>query len=133
MLVRTFHFHLYKAMSASADLSMISREQVNWDRLVVELTRSNDGVEWIKGVQTVPLSQPVSEIFDSIEAFAKKGIDDESMEFIALDWRNRRVTNISTAQRATSSYFSAHENDLPYEVSPCIFQCRGVGTIQERS
>jgi hypothetical protein len=42
--------------------------------------------------------------------------------FTALDWRNKRVTDISTGPTATTNYFQAGENNLPYELSPAFFR-----------
>ena len=45
----------------------------------------------------------------------------EYVEFIAHDWRNDRVTKISTDPTSTTNYFEAHENSLPHELSPAFF------------
>ena len=42
--------------------------------------------------------------------------------FLADDWRNRRIANVSTDPSATTNYFEANENSLPYEVSPAFFR-----------
>lgn len=42
--------------------------------------------------------------------------------FIAHDFRNKRVTEISTSPEATTNYFEAHENELPFELSPAFFR-----------
>jgi hypothetical protein len=39
-----------------------------------------------------------------------------------LDWRNKRISNISTDPNATTNYFDAHNNSLPYELSPAFFK-----------
>lgn len=44
------------------------------------------------------------------------------VEFIAHDWRNRRVTRISTDPRATTNYFEAKNNSLPFELSAAFFR-----------
>ncbi len=44
------------------------------------------------------------------------------VEFIAHDWRNDQVVKISTDPAATTNYFEAENNDLPFEVSPAFFQ-----------
>lgn len=44
------------------------------------------------------------------------------VEFIAQDWRNGQVTRISTNPTATTNYFVAKENDLPFELSPAFFR-----------
>lgn len=44
------------------------------------------------------------------------------VEFIALDWRNNVVRKISTEKSATTNYFTAKGNDLPFELSPAFFR-----------
>ncbi|MDI4665403.1 hypothetical protein K9U40_13845 [Xanthobacter autotrophicus] len=46
----------------------------------------------------------------------------EYASFIAQDWRNDRITEISTDPAATTNYFEADGNDLPYELSPAFFR-----------
>ena len=41
--------------------------------------------------------------------------------FIAMDWRNRCIREISTDPSATTSYAEARGNDYPFEVSPAFF------------
>ena len=48
--------------------------------------------------------------------------DDRGVEFIAFDFRHSETRRISTAPRATTNYFAAHENDLPFELSPAFFR-----------
>jgi hypothetical protein len=42
--------------------------------------------------------------------------------FIAKDWRNKRITQISTDPTATTNYFETKDNDLPFELSPAFFR-----------
>ena len=44
------------------------------------------------------------------------------IEFIACDWRNKRITKISTDPMATTNYFEAEETSLPFELSPAFFR-----------
>jgi hypothetical protein len=46
----------------------------------------------------------------------------QHVEFLAYDWRNTRVTKISTDPSATTNYFEAKDNDLPFELSPAFFK-----------
>jgi hypothetical protein len=46
----------------------------------------------------------------------------EYVAFIAQDWRHRKVTEISTDPAATTNYFQAGANDLPFELSPAFFR-----------
>lgn len=44
------------------------------------------------------------------------------LDFVALDWRNNQITKISTDPKATTNYFDAHSNSLPFELSPAFFK-----------
>lgn len=47
----------------------------------------------------------------------------EYVTFTAQDWRNgNRVAEISTDPAATTNYFEAKDNDLPFELSPAYFR-----------
>ena len=55
---------------------------------------------------------------DKDDAVVKKP---QYVEFIAHDWRNKTVRDISTDPRETTNYFQAKDNNLPFEVSPAFF------------
>ena len=46
----------------------------------------------------------------------------EYASFIAEDWRNKKIAEISTEPAATTNYFQRAENDLPFELSPAFFR-----------
>jgi hypothetical protein len=54
------------------------------------------------------------------ELFGQRGR--RYVEFIAQDWRNNRLARISTDPAATTNYFEAAKNSLPFEVSPAFFR-----------
>lgn len=43
-------------------------------------------------------------------------------DFIVHDFRHDRIVKVSTDPRATTNYFEAKENDLPFELSPAFFR-----------
>ncbi len=71
------------------------------------------------GIQLIAPRRPYSAIFDDLRGRHK---DKEYVEYHALDWRNRRVTKISTDPKATTNYFEAHGNSLPFELSAAFFR-----------
>ena len=77
---------------------------------------------YTRGVQIIRPTRPKSMIFSSIKDGRTVRKDREYCEFIALDWRNKRVASISTNPEVTTSYFDAPRNSLPYEVSPAFFR-----------
>ena len=74
------------------------------------------------GVQIIRPRRPKSEILSSMSA-GRTGLKKQDyVEFLADDWRHQRVTEISTDPAATTNYFEAHHNTLPFETSPAFFQ-----------
>lgn len=71
------------------------------------------------GVQLIAPRRPYRAIFDDLRG-GRKG--NKYVEFIARDWRNTRVMTISTDPNATTNYFEAHNNSLPFELSPAFFK-----------
>jgi len=77
---------------------------------------------YTRGVQIIRPHRSRESIFTSMTDgwFGKK--NKQHAEFIAYDWRNRRVTQISTDPAATTNYFQAEGNALPFELSPAFFR-----------
>jgi len=71
------------------------------------------------GVQLIGPHRPSTVIFEDMRGGRK---DEKYVEFITLDWRNKRVAKVSTDPKATTNYFEAHSNSLPFEVSPAFFR-----------
>ena len=77
---------------------------------------------YTRGVQIIAPSRSKAEIFASLKASWSGTKDRAYVEFVALDWRNDRITKISTDPTVTTNYFEAHENSLPFELSPVFFR-----------
>ena len=77
---------------------------------------------YTRGVQIIRPSRSKADILSAKQASWRGDDNKEYAEFIAYDWRNKRVTKISTAPSATTNYFVAHENELPFELSPAFFR-----------
>jgi hypothetical protein len=71
------------------------------------------------GVQLISPRRSNHAIFGEVRGGRK---DKEYVDFIAHDWRNKRVSRISTDPKATTNYFQAHDNSLPFELSPAFFR-----------
>lgn len=77
---------------------------------------------YARGVQVIRPRRPDKTVFTSITDtwFGKK--NKKYVEFIAYDWRHKRVAKISTDPNATANYFNATSNPLPFELSPAFFR-----------
>ena len=74
---------------------------------------------YTRGVQIIQPSHPST---TTNLALASQTLNVERyVDFVAYDWRNKRVTTISTDPSATTNYSQASENSLPFEVSPAFF------------
>ena len=74
------------------------------------------------GVQVVRPSRPKTEIFAPLQGSWSDDKGGKYVEFVAYDRRNKRIANISTDPSATTNYFQAQENSLPFELSPAFFK-----------
>lgn len=77
---------------------------------------------YIRGVQIISPHREEKTIFTGIKQGWSGKKDKKYAEFTAYDWRNDRIAKISTDPSATTSYFDARENSLPYELSPSFFR-----------
>jgi hypothetical protein len=77
---------------------------------------------YTRGIQIIGPHRAPQAVFTGITDgwFGKK--NKQHAEFIAFDWRNKRVTKISTDPAATTNYFQAEGNTLPFELSPAFFR-----------
>lgn len=121
-LVRMFDFTLLRRSGFSG-----------WsDGPVQEISESSDffyhqkimpgSAAYTRGVQIIRPRRALQAIATGItdEWFGKK--NKLYAEFIAHDWRNNNVTKISTDPAATTNYFEAEGNALPFELSPAFFR-----------
>ena len=122
LLVRTFDFTLLRRS-----------EFTDWPDGPENVVRESDNLfyrqkvdagkaAYTRGVQILRPTRPRNQILSSIKGESTGGADGQYCDFIAQDWRNKRVVNISTHPSATTNYFDASNNSLPYEVSPAFFR-----------
>lgn len=74
---------------------------------------------YTRGVQIIRPARPVPDIMREIKSGRK---EKRHVEFMAWDRRHGQLSCISTDPSATTNYFEAEMNDLPFEVSPAFFQ-----------
>ena len=77
---------------------------------------------YTRGVQIIRPSRPKAEIFSSLKGSLSGDKGGKYVEFVALDWRNQCIANISTDPSATTNYFQTQDNSLPFELSPVFFR-----------
>lgn len=76
---------------------------------------------YTRGVQLIRPSRPGAEIFSRMKGDPTEADTTQYVDFVAHDLRNGVVRNISTDPNATTNYFEAEGNSLPFELSPAFF------------
>ena len=77
---------------------------------------------YTRGVQIIRPNRRKTELFSSLKGSWSEGKGKKYVEFVAWDWRNKRIAYISTDPSATTNYFQAQKNSLPFELSPAFFR-----------
>ena len=117
-LVRMFDIPLYRS-AGFAGWSNEPPEDVHFSDDFFFHRKIDAHASYLRGVQIVRPRRPKRVIFP---AWGLTNQGKQYAEFIAHDWRNQRVTKISTDPAATTNYFEAERNSLPYELSPAFFR-----------
>ncbi len=120
-LVRMFDIPLYRRAGFSGWSSEPPEEVQLSDAFFFHRKIDGGHASYLRGVQIIRPRRPKKAIFPAWGAENDKE-DKQYAEFIAEDWRNKRVTKISTDPAATTNYFAAAGNSLPYELSPAFFR-----------
>jgi len=116
-LVRMFDYALFKR-SGTLNLPDGLEDSLHTDNGLVYRQKIAPGVAgYTRGFQLVGTSRRRSDMRD--EWSGRK--DKRYVDFIAHDWRNDRIARISTDPAASTNYFEAGDNSLPYELSPAFF------------
>ncbi|AZS22321.1 hypothetical protein [Caulobacter sp. FWC26] len=77
---------------------------------------------YTRGYQIIGLRRPALEVMEDIKDGWSGRRKKRYVEFVAQDWRNNTITEISTDPKATTNYFEADGNSLPFELSPAFFR-----------
>lgn len=73
------------------------------------------------GAQIIRPRRPSKTVLSSIKTSQPASNHGPHVAFTAWDWRNQRIADISTDPSATTNYFQARHNALPFEMSPAFF------------
>lgn len=114
------------------DFTLLRRGQFGgWIDGPEEVVRVSDGflyrqkvsgeAAYTRGVQIIR-ARDARTISDNISGKWNGNIKREYAAFMAQDWRHKEVIEISTDPDATTNYFEAGQNDLPFELSPAFFR-----------
>ena len=120
-LVQMFDFSPYQTDAFPGWDGLEDRESLKSNRLFYRQKIREGMCGYIRGVQVLAPSTTRNDLY---KKWANPEQDNEKkyVEFIAQDWRNKAVRKISTNPTATTNYFVAKDNDLPFELSPAFFR-----------
>ena len=122
VLIRIFNFQLWRQGNTDRWSDGDEKRVIENDSLFY-LQKVIDGYAgYSRGVQIICPSRLKAQIFSSFRKKRSGQEETEYVEFIAQDWRNERITKISTDPAATTDYFHDHDNSLPYKYSPAFFK-----------
>ena len=116
------------------DFTLLRRDKFNgWPKIPpVETDASNEmsyhqlvcpgHAAYTTGRQIIRPKKTKKSIQNEIRGVVGDSPKRQFAEFIAFDFRNNMVTEISTSPEATTNYFQAEGNSLPFELSPVFFR-----------
>ncbi|MDG4879223.1 hypothetical protein P9273_29530 [Mesorhizobium sp. WSM4935] len=83
--------------------------------------KAQAGAAYTRGVQIIR-PRDARTVSENVSGRWFGSSERDYVSFIAQDWRNNKIAEISTDPAATTNYFEAGGNDMPYELSPAFFR-----------
>lgn len=119
VIVRTFDFTRHRPSQFGGWSGAHERKYVTEGDVFFRLVSEPSHASFMRGCQIV---RPMVSKEEILKRLARGGEEEEKryVSFIAHDWKNRIVTEISCTPGHTANYFT--ESDLPFEMSPAFFR-----------
>jgi hypothetical protein len=121
-LVRMFDFTLWRQSDFSGWSGEQPQKVYGSDDLFYHRVILPSHAAYTRGVQIVRPLRSEKVIFTSMTDRWFGRNRRKYAEFVAHDWRHNRIVTISTDPSATTNYFDAVDNELPFELSPAFFR-----------
>jgi hypothetical protein len=121
-LVRMFYFTLLDRSKFGAWPEGPEEQVRESDRLFYKRKIDSGHAAYTRGVQIINGRRKAGAVRKGMMDRWSGRQDQQYVEFIAHDWRNKRITKISTDPNASSNFFAAKDNNLPFELSPAFFR-----------
>ena len=122
VLIRFFDFMMVKYGEFTSWDAGIRERKTETQFLHYEQCVHPDGHAFTRGAQVVPVTTPKDVLLGSITEPRSRRSGRQYASFVAMDWRNDKIEEISTDPDSTTNYFEAGANSLPFEVSPAFFR-----------
>lgn len=120
-LVRMFDFTLLRYDSFPGWPNGPEAQTIESDTLYYQQKVVPGIAAYTTGAQIIRPRRPIGTALSSIKKAKRGSSPGPHVTFTAWDWRNKRIADISTDPSATTNYFQARHNALPFEMSPAFF------------
>ncbi|MDE3263273.1 MAG: hypothetical protein OYL41_14980 [Acidobacteriota bacterium] len=121
VLVRMFDFTLYDLQTFSGWPQDDGPRVLEESSMIFHKVEVAGYAGYLRGVQPIPLGRSRDQILESIKKGPLPRRSGAPVSFLAHDWRNRRVVEISVDKDATTNY-AERRIGLPFEMSPAFFR-----------
>ena len=122
VLVRFFELLVTKRDKFQRWDGAVEKDYVEPPELFYNQLVHHDGHAWTKAAQVIRPVIPERDLRRSALGSWYEDEDREYASFLIQDWRNRQTVEVSAKPGATTNYFEAGNNSLPFEVSPAFFK-----------
>ena len=120
-LVQMFDFSFVRDPSSFSPSKIPESTIHESDRLFYLRRIDYESVSYTRGVHIVTTSLTDEHTAQDLNDYWHGRLEPVDIVFTALDIRNNKVADISTASGSTTNYFTAEGNSLPFETSPVFF------------
>jgi hypothetical protein len=121
-LVRMFDFALFRKTRFSGWSNGPEQKIQDTDDFFYRRRVTGAQAAYTRGVQIVRPRRTMEAVHKAVVGESFGDQNKQYAEFIAWDWRNKQISKISTDPSASTNYFVAKDNELPYELSPAFFR-----------
>lgn len=119
-LIQMFDFTLFRAGSFSGWSENRDEQIVDGANIAYRQFVERGNGSYTRGARVHHNKLTLPDLWARLSGEHKQKTDNQT--FIAYDLRNNTVAEISTAPEATTNYFEAKKNKLPFELSPAFFR-----------
>ena len=120
-LVRMFDFTRYKSGSFSGwDNNRNHSDLTRTPSIFGSLSASPGTGSYSTGFQIIDIKTPKEKIISSIWGNSNSDEEKSYCTYIAHDWKNKIITEISCNPKCLANYFT--ESNLPFEITPAFFK-----------
>jgi hypothetical protein len=116
-LVRLFDFTLFDPSNFSGWGDGRKERSVTNEEYGYRITVQAGVGSYMRGVQIVRSSETMEELYNRL---TKRYEEKQYASFIAHDWKNKRLSEISCGPGHTANYFT--KSRLPFEITPAFFR-----------